>query len=207
MNTLRRLLPPISVLGLLALAACDVIPAPQSDPTRFYVLAGPAPAAQPSVPSTGLRIGLRSVDLAGYLRTPSLVVRRGPDELSLQDYARWAEPLDAGISRLLGDQIKDAPGVRRVFIQPFPLDADRDYDVTVTISRCEGAADSAQFAATFEIATVGADSRLVVRRSFVAPAASWDGRDFGRLVELLSADVQSLGRDIVSALPAPAPAN
>jgi uncharacterized lipoprotein YmbA len=191
-------------LGLLLLAGCDVIPPPQADPTRFYVLSD-GPPAPAEAATSGLRIGLRSVELAGYLKSPDLIVRRGPNELSPQDYARWAEPLDAGIARLVRDQLRADPAVSRVYLQPFPLDADRDYDVGISVGRCEGGAGAAHFTAVVEISTAGATPHLVARRTFVAPDAAWDGHDFGQLAGLLSADVQALGKDIVSALPSAAP--
>ena len=203
MKTLR-LAPVVLGLGLLLLVGCDVIPSPSADPTRFYVLSGSGPAPTEAAVGSGLRIGLRSVELAGYLKSPDMIVRRGPNELSPQDYARWAEPLDAGIARLLRDQLRADPAVSRVYLQPFPLDADRDYDVSVSVARCEGGAGAAHFAATVEISTAGDSPHLVGRRTFVAPDAAWDGKDFGQLAGLLSADVQALGKDLVSALPAAA---
>ncbi len=200
-----RLSPVVLGLGLLLLAGCDVIPAPQADPTRYYVLSDSGPAPAEASVGPGLRLGLRSVELAGYLKSPDLIVRRGPNELAPQDYARWAEPLDSGIARLVRDQLRADPAVSRVYQQPFPLDADRDYDVSVAVARCEGGAGSAHFAATVEISTAGDNPHLVARRTFLAPDAAWDGRDFGRLAGLLSADVQALGKDIVAALPSSRP--
>jgi uncharacterized lipoprotein YmbA len=192
-----RLLP---IFGFLFLAGCNVIPPPQADATRTYVLAAPAaPAAGATAPGA-LRIGLRSVDLAGYLRTDDLVVRRGPNELSLNDYARWGEPLDAGIARVLRARLLADPSVASVEgPRPEPTDP-RDYDVSVEILHCEGGPDAASFAARIEIATP--DGRVVARRVYVAPAEAWDGRDYARLAALLSGDVAGLGGVIASALPA-----
>lgn len=193
----------LAALGL-AIAGCDVVPPPQSDATRFYVLAA-SPLA--SAPATGtLRIGLKNVELAAYLKTRDMIVRSGTNELVLQDYARWAEPLDAGIFRVIRTELSTGP-VGRIYAQPFPFDADRDYDVSVTILHCEGetvsfARSVARFSAVIEITTTGANARVAARRVFTAPDAAWNGHDYDRLAGLLSADVQALGREIISALPA-----
>jgi hypothetical protein len=42
----------------------------------------------------------------------------------------------------------------------------------------------------------------VARKLFTAPAGAWDGRDFGRLANLLSADISALGQEIVADIPA-----
>jgi len=194
-------------LGLLFAGCGGFIPPPQPDPTHYYILTGPLPASSDAAVTGHLRLGLKSIDLASYLRTPDLIVRQGTNELVLQDYARWGEPLEAGISRILRERLRAAPGVERVYTQPFPLDADRDYDVAISVLRCEGGpaaghGRAAQFAATIEITTAGADARVVARRTFVASPASWDGSDFAQLAALLSADVDALGQEIVAALPA-----
>jgi len=196
----------LSLLALcVALTGCSgLIPPPQTDPTRYYVLAGPPPV--PAAAGGQLRVGLRAVELAAYLKSPDMIVRRGANELVLQDYARWGEPLDAGIARILRERLGAAPGVGRVYAQPFPLDQTRDCDVAVTILRCEGGTGpgGARFAATIDITSAG-DGRLLARRTFVAPEAAWDGRNFARLAGLLSADVDALGQEIVAALPPASP--
>jgi uncharacterized lipoprotein YmbA len=206
MKILSLVRPTFLAFGLCALAAC--LPPPQPDPTRYFVLTGPAPAptAGGAASADDLRIGLQSVELAKYLKSPDLIVRQGTNELVLQDYARWAEPLDAGIARLLRERLQAVDGVGQIYLQPFPLDANRDYDVAVTVLRCEGATTAggdhvARFAATIEITTTGDHAHLVTRRTFVAPEAKWDGKDFARLAGLLSADVEALGQEVASALP------
>ena len=190
----------LSLLTLaLLLGGCSgLIPPPQTDLTRYFVLTGSQPVSAAS--SGSLRLGLRKVELAAYLKSPDMIVREGANELVLQDYARWGEPLDAGIARLLQERLQTAGGVGRVYLQPFPLDTDRDYDVAVTILSCEGTGRGARFAATFEITRSG-DGHLVARRTFVAPDASWNGKDFAELTGLLSADVSALAQEMIGALP------
>jgi uncharacterized lipoprotein YmbA len=196
---MKRSLPALLTLGLFLTGCSGLIPPPQTDPTRYFVLAGPSPA--PAAAGGQLRVGVRTVELAAYLKSPDMIVRQGTNELMLQDYARWGEPLEGGIGRLLRDRLRTASAVGRVYAQPFPLDADRDCDVAVTVLRCEGSTDrTARFAATIEISKAS-DGRLLARRTFVAPDAAWNGKDFGQLAGLLSADVDALGAEIVAALP------
>jgi len=193
---------------LLLLAACNVVPPPQGDATRFYLLSNPAiSTGRGTAEQRGLRLGLRGVEVADYLRTRSMVVRRGSNELSLDEFNRWAEPLDAGIARVLRTTLAAAPAIGRVVVQPFPLDSDRDYDVNVTVLRCEGAESggnrgTARFSALVEITSAGPDPHVVARLNYSAPDLPWDGHDFGRLAEDLSQAVSGLAREIISALPA-----
>ena len=124
---------------MLFAAGCNLIPSPTPDSTRYYVLAGPALGAAGVQPVTGvLRLGLRNVEVAPYLKKGSLVVRTGENEVRFPDEARWGDPLEREILSSLRGQLLAAPAVGRVFVQPFPFDEPRDYDVSVRVIRCEG---------------------------------------------------------------------
>ncbi len=202
----RWLAPCAAAAALGLLAACNVVPPATDDPTRFFVLSDPAPPAAEAPAPGAARIDLRSVRLESYLRRKEMVVRTGANEVEFRDYRRWAEPLDAAIGRVLRQRLLEAPGVAQVYAEPFPVDQERDYDVAVDVRRCEGSVDasgrgSASFSATLEISTGGPNPHVVARKLFTAPAGSWDGRDFGQLASLLSADVAALGQEVAADLP------
>jgi len=211
-------------LAASALTSCNVIPAAQNDPTKFYVLsapmgsAAPAPAeaaaAAPSGTAAGesplaakkVRLGLRTIEVAHFLKGPEMVVRSGSNEVTLQDYARWAEPIQDGVARLLREQLAGAPNVARLDVPPFPLDQTRDYDIAVTILHCEGAIGgaegrSARFQASIRVSTAGATPELIARKIYTAPNVAWDGQNYDKLAQILSADVQGLGAAILEAIP------
>ena len=189
---------------LLGLAACDVIPPPQEDPTRYYVLSGgAAPAAGPA--QGAVRVGLRSVRLEGYLRRREMVVRTAANEVAFKDYRRWAEPLDLAVAREITAGMLASASVAQVYAEPFLPGQERDYDVSVEITRLEGDAESGRFtarlSAVVEISTVGDSPRVVAHRVFTAPAAPWDGSNYDQLAALLSRDVAELAKAIVADLP------
>jgi uncharacterized lipoprotein YmbA len=193
----------LCVLGVVA--GCNVVPPPQDDPTRYYVLSDASAASAQA--AGGLRIGLRTVRLEGYLKRHEIVVRTGANEVEFRDYRRWAEPLDAAIARIVRSGLLASPGVSQVWIEPFPLEQDRDFDVSIEVTRCEGAAAAsggyvASLSAMIEVSTSGANAHVVARRIFTAPEGAWDGRNFDRLAALLSGDAAALGRDVVAAIPA-----
>jgi uncharacterized lipoprotein YmbA len=192
------------------ISGCNVIPAPQTDPTKFYVLSAPAGAAADAAAEAPagkrLRIGIKTIDVATYLKDPQIVVRSGSNQVELQDYARWAEPLQAGIARLLREQLAGAARISRLEVQPFPLDQELDYVVTVSILHCEGSTGGAEgkgarFEASIRISTATTTPEIVARKVYIAPNAPWDGRNFDALARVLSADVHGLGEAILQTLP------
>jgi uncharacterized lipoprotein YmbA len=197
-----------TLLGFLVLlAGCNVVPPATEDPTRYYLLSD-AGAPAPALPAAdGLRIGLRTVALEGYLKHREIIVRTGPNEVDFRDYHRWAEPLDMAIAHILAVRLQATPAVAQVWTEPFPIEQERDYDVFVRVTRFEGAREgsgryTASLSATVEVYTAGTSPRLVGRKVFVAPDQAWDGRDFDHLAGLLSADVVGLAREILAELPA-----
>ena len=192
-------------LLLLLMAGCNVVPPPQEDPSRFYILSGPAAPAAAQAPS-GFKIALRAVRVDGYLRRKEMVVRTGENEVTFQDYHRWAEPLESSVGRVLRQALLSQPAVSQVLGDPLPVDSQPDFTVSVEVTQCEGenlgGRESARFAAVVEVTAGGLGGKTLARRVYSAPAEAWDGRDFDRLAALLSSDVAGLARDIAGSLPA-----
>jgi uncharacterized lipoprotein YmbA len=193
----------LCIFGLVA--GCDVVPPAQPDATRFFTLSGSAPAAAQA--QGGLRIALRRIVLAGYLQNPAMVVRTGANEVTFMDFRRWAEPLDGAIARSLQSRLPASPGVSQVWVTPFPAEGERDYDVSIEVTRFEGATGPsggyvARLSAIVEVSSTGAIPHVVARRQFSAPEEAWDGKDFERLAGLLSSEVGALAKDVLSDIPA-----
>lgn len=193
-----------AVLIGFVVGGCSIVPEPTADATRYFVLT--TPQSQHGVDDFGsgsLRIGLNRIEVSSYLEKGSVVVRRGDNELVYNDYARWAEPIGLGISRIVRTRLLDSPKVGRVFVDAFPFDQSRDYDISIYVTACEGVVvtGSSRFTAIVEITTTGDDAKVVSRREFVASVRTWDGRDYVSLVESLSEDVGAMCDQIVASMP------
>ncbi|MBC8011591.1 MAG: membrane integrity-associated transporter subunit PqiC [Burkholderiales bacterium] len=199
------------VAGVFALAGCSVLPTPRKDPTRHYVLTGPAATEVEAAAAKGtLKVGVRSVQVAPYLDGKAMIVRRAGNEIDYRDYARWAEPLSAGVSRMLTARLLASGRVARVFPQPYPFDVVRDLDVAVTVLSAEGevTADGAtvvSFVCALEVtrAHEGAGAgEVLLRETFVAPPIAWTDGDHAALASGLSKGVAALAERVIAALPA-----
>lgn len=197
----------LSLACPLLQTGCSFLPAPKADPTRYYVLTGPT-SAEPVHPGQGaLILGLRSVQIAPYLNGKAMIVRNATNEIAYQDFARWAEPLDVSVGRLVAERLMASDRVKRVYPQPFPFDVERDYDVRIEVLRCEGARKSggatvASFTCMVEVTQAKPGGAVVLRKVFSAPETPWDGQDFSALARQLSDALDALIADVISALPA-----
>ena len=194
-----------AALGLLGSFGCSVVPEPQADLTRYYVLGDTVTVSESTPMGSGLVVGLTKVELPTYLDKGAVVVRHAENELVYNDYARWAEPLADSLGRIMQGRLMASSRVTRVFTEGFPFDKKRDCDVSVGIQRCEGidldGRFVARFVATIEITSTGSNGAVLVRKVFAAPETEWDGRDYGALVQRLTQAASSLGDEVVAALP------
>lgn len=191
----------VGVALLAAVSACS-LPQAQPDLTRFYLLNEVTHKADVNeVVGQPPRIVLRPVIVPEYLRGKIMQVRVADNELRFIDQARWAEPLEAGMTRVLREDLAQRPARLRVVARGGD---EHDFDVAVNLRRCEGVlpAGAARLAARIEIFATGTDPKLVAQEDFSFDVAGWDGTDYGQLAKKLSEAADALTERIVSLLPA-----
>ena len=180
---------------------------PHADPTKFYVLTSPGGSAQPAPAREAVRwkIGLRPIEMPAYLQTKLMVVRTGASEIQFAEFDRWAEPLDAGISRVMKETLGSAPNVESVALNSRGDDT-LNYEIKMRVQACEGVRGaggngSISLAMSWEIRSLGTDSTLVQCGGFTARAAVWDGSDYGQLAMRLSEAIAHAGLACAADLP------
>jgi uncharacterized lipoprotein YmbA len=187
-------------VGLMAFAACS-LPQAQPDLTRYFLLNEVTHrGAVEEVVGEPPRIVLRPVNVPDYLRGRIMQVRVGDNELRFIDIARWAEPLEAGMTRVLREDLSQRPA--RVRVVPGAAD-EHEFDITVNLRRCEGVLPegTARLAARIEIFSAGVDPELVSQSDFSLDVPGWDGTDYGQLAKKLSDGADALAERIVTLLP------
>lgn len=95
----------LAPLLLVAAAAAGCVSLHRTPPARFFVLHAPFPPPS-AVTAEGGIVGVLPVRLPGHLERPQLVAWAGPGELRVDEFARWGEPLDAGITRSLAQNLQ-----------------------------------------------------------------------------------------------------
>lgn len=196
LSLLGLLLP---VLGLLAVAGCNVIPASQPDETRYYVLttvAGKPAVDNPAGPHW--RVALRPVEVPSFLRGKAMQVRFAGNEIRYVEEARWAESLEAGLGRVLRESLEARGEVAHVVSSP---GEDHDFEIAVRVLRCEGDREAkvARFTAVVEIYLPGAGSERRARDTYTMEVPGWDG-SYGQLALKLSEAVDGLADNVVTLL-------
>lgn len=208
MRTTRRitqyLLPAMAVL---AATGCFKL-ARESPPVERYVLGGVQPAADSRAPSdtAALAIGIRRLDLAPYLATLDIVVRRADHEIVATGFQRWAETPAVGFNRAVAGYLAATPGIRSVDVVPWPIRSEHDYLVQLHVERLEGivprggaGTGEAQMLARWEIVRPQ-DGSLMARGVTEHREGSWRVGDFAGLVRHLDEGVAALAKDLGACL-------
>lgn len=122
---------------ILGLTACRSA----APPITYYTL-DPLPLSveglQPPTEPTLLRIGVGPVGLPTYLERAQIVTRSGDHTLAVNDFHRWAGPLDEEILRVLVVSVGRALPGAEVLPYPWGRRIDPTHQVRLTVQRFDG---------------------------------------------------------------------
>jgi len=89
-----------------------------------------------------LSVGVGPISFPGYLKRPGVVTRTTSNRLIVSDEKRWGEPLDRNFKSVLGQNLSQILGTRKITNYPWYADTHIDYQVAVWVERFEAAEDS-----------------------------------------------------------------
>ena len=118
--------------SVLIVAGC--VSLKRTPEARFFVLeslATPSGVSR-SVEPIGI-VGVETVRLPGHLDRPQLVTWAAPNELRVDEFRRWAEPLEDGITRTLTENLAGLLPQYRVIQKPWSGDVRARCRVVVSL--------------------------------------------------------------------------
>ena len=174
---------------------------------RQYVLPSAGVRAEAAAPQRvgGVTIGVRRLDLAAYLASPAIVVRRGARQIETSEFHRWGEDPLQGINRAMAVHLAALPSVGAVDVAPCAPRTPHDYLLQLHVLRFEGVADEAattgeaQLFVTWEIIT-RQDNFVLARGKSDYRQGGWQVGDYEALVTSLDRLLNSLARDVVACI-------
>ncbi|MEF8703670.1 MAG: PqiC family protein [Candidatus Accumulibacter sp. UW26] len=115
------------------LALATVLSACASSPSRFYTLTATAVAGDAAPAGYGVAIG--SVAIPAAVDRPQFVIEKGPNQVALDEFNRWAAPLAASIGRTVAENLVVLLATPRVVSGALAPSFDPRYRVTIDIQR------------------------------------------------------------------------
>jgi len=187
---MRPCLPAFAIACALAVlvAGCS------SPPSRFYMLS--ATAAPGSVQSK-ITVAVGPVSVPSTIDRPQIVVSTGANQVSIDDFNRWAAPVQDDLVRVIAENLVAILGTPRVTLYP-TLAADVDFRVQVEVRNFESAPGrQASLDAVWTVRRTR-DGKSETGRTSVREAITESGYD--ALAAAHSRGVARLSQDIADAV-------
>ena len=124
-----------SLIVVALLAACA------SPPSRFYILSATQGAAGSSLSTVSVAVG--PVAIPEAVNCPEMIVQVGPNQVAIDEFNRWAAPLQAEIQRVVMENLMQLRGTSRVFRFPQGVVTSPDFRVALDVMRFESAPGNA----------------------------------------------------------------
>jgi uncharacterized lipoprotein YmbA len=131
---MRRVASIATLCGIAAFATgCATTP-----PSHFYTLSHSATPTLTTTPSTStVSVLVGPVSIPAIVDLPQIVVSTGPNQVILDEYNRWASPLQNNISRVIAENLVVMLGTPRVSLFQQSLNASADYHVAIEVQSFE----------------------------------------------------------------------
>ena len=168
-----------------------------SPPSRFYSLSA---APEPTAPSSNLSIAVGPVSVPAVVDRPQIVVNVGPNQVRLEEFNRWAAPLQNNIARVVADNLVLMLGTPRVILSEQLLSADVDYRAAIEVQSFQSApGEAAMLDAVWNVRRTK-DGKAETGRTTVRETVQEKGYD--ALAAAHSRALARLSRDIAAAVAA-----
>jgi len=180
-----------ALLGMaMLLASCASAPAP-----KFYTLSRtPAPGALPSA----VAVVVGPVSIPAVVDQPQIVVSSSPNQVTIEEFNRWASPLAGNISRVVAENLADLLGTSRVSLFQQSLNVDADFRVAIEVQTFDSVpGDAATMNAVWAVRRTR-DGKTESGRTAAREATA--DKSFDALAAAHSRALSQLSQDIAAAV-------
>ena len=185
----------VTIAAVFTLTA--VVAGCASPPSRFYSLSA---ATEPTAPSSNLSIAVGPVSVPAVVDRPQIVVNVGPNQVRLEEFNRWAAPLQNNIARVVADNLVLMLGTPRVILSEQLLSADADYRAAIDVQSFQSAPGEAALLDAVWSVRRAKDGKAETGRTTVRETVQ--EKSYDALAAAHSRAVARLSRDIAAAVAA-----
>jgi uncharacterized protein len=173
-------------LTVLLFAMGALGPGCASTPSKFYTL---SPAAEPGGATASYSVAVGPVSVPAMIDRPQMVVNVGPNQVGIDEFNRWASPLQSDIARVVAENLAKMLGTPLVSVFPQATAAGASYRVLIDVMRFESApGKGANLDAVWTVRGAKEGASRAGRTTVSEPVAD------GSTVALVAAHSRALGR-------------
>lgn len=186
----------LGAASALLLAGCGT-----TAPSRFYTL--DAAATADGAPPTYASVGVGPVSIPGAVDRPQLVLQVAPNRVELDEFNRWAAPLDDNIARAVAVDLTVLLGTPDVATMPL-VNFAPTHRVTIDVQRFDSIqGEAALLDAVWVVTrTAGGETRsgrTVARNAVEGPEVASLAAAHSRAIAKLSGDIATAIRSSAAA--------
>jgi uncharacterized lipoprotein YmbA len=183
----------IVLICALAALASGCASTPQS---HFYTL---SPAGKPAAVAAGnYSISVGPVTVPATVDRPQIVVRVGPNQVDIDEFNRWASPLQNDIARVVAENLVSMLGTPDVTLFPQTTGAGATHRVVIGVLRFDSVpGGAAALDAVWTVRRAKEDASRTGRTSLSVPT---QGSGYAPLVAAHSMALEKLSADVAEAI-------
>ena len=177
------------MVAALFIAGCS------SAPSKFYTLNSTAESR--GKPGAGYTVMVGPVSVPMEVDRPQFTVKIGPNRVRIDEFNRWAEPLNNNIARVVAGNLVVLLGAPRVISIPM-ADFAPDYRVTIDIQRFESVPGKSAVIDAVWMVKKAVGSKPLSGRTVATEEVS--GEDYEALAAAHSRALAKVSGDIAAAM-------
>lgn len=179
----------------LACVLAAVVAACASSPSHFYTLNAVAPQG---TAASKVSIAVGPVTIPPAIDRPQIVVTTGPNQVALDDFNRWASPVQDNLVRVVADNLAAILGTPKVTLYP-TIATDVDFRVQIEVRNFESTpGKSAALDAVWTVRRIKDGRSETGRTSVREPVDGGDGYD--ALAAAHSRAIAKMSQEIANAV-------
>ena len=184
----------VVAVAVAALAGCSAL-GPIRDESRFYVLNAVAEPSGGEHAKSDVIVGVGPVVVPQYLDRAEIVARVGTHQIVPIPNARWGEPLQPNLARVIAEDLAVELGTGQVLVFPWYGAVQPTYGVAVDVQRFEAQADgNVRLYARWTVRHLPTKTLTAVRETNAAEPAAQN--DAAAAAQAMSRTVATLGAEI-----------
>ena len=164
-------------------------------PSRFYTLSAAGGTAKNS---SDISVAVGPVSIPAVVDRPQIVINIGPNQVRLEEFNRWALPLQNNIARVIAENLTAQLGTPRVTVFPELTSMDADYRAIVDVQRFDSTPGDAATLEALWIVRRMKDGKTEHGRTTVRQPAPEN--DYGALASAHSQAIARLSQQIADAV-------
>lgn len=144
-----------------------------------------------------ISIGIGDVELPDYLRKPQIATYSKNNEITFDEYNRWAEPLDENIARILIENLSAMIPTDNIYLFMWPKEDPNIFQISISIDRFGLLSDSTVVLNTrWSISGSNKKSLLLTEKSEYQEKVV--SLDYGHISSIMSNLIAKLSEDVAS---------